>query len=294
MEVSVETSSIRARLPQTVSNGNGNGKADGMLANAKQKVSSVAQNPDSLAKGLGWFSVGLGLAQLAMPDRVARLCGIEADGETITLMRSLGLRELTSGVGILTQPKPDKWLWSRVLGDVMDLALLGAAMSRDDAERGKTIGATLAVLGVTGLDILAAKEMAKERADMEQDDEPIGEQTEVRSITIKAHPSNVEKEWNDWVWAEGGDESREAAVTFAPAPGARGTEIRAELTYTPKAGKLGTAVAKLAHKSPGQMLGQDLKHFKQMMELGEVVHSDASIHSHMHPAQPDDSVEVSQ
>jgi len=270
-------------------NGDGNGKP---MARVRNKVAAVNSHPDSLATGLGWFSVGLGLAQLAMPDRVARICGVEATEDTVTLMRSLGLRELTSGVGILTQPKPDKWLWSRVLGDVMDLALLGAAMSRDDAERGKTLGATLAVLGVTGLDILAAKAMAAEKQEMEQDDEPIGEMREVRSITIKVHPSNVETAWNDWVWSEGGDESREATVTFAPAPGGRGTEIRAELTYTPKAGKIGVAVNKLRHRSPGQMLGMDLKHFKQMMETGEIVHSDASIHSHMHPSKPSEGVEV--
>ncbi len=30
----------------------------------------------------------------------------------------------------------------------------------------------------------------------------------------------------------------------------------------------------------------DLRRFKQVLELGEVVHSDASIHRGLHPAQP--------
>jgi len=107
---------------------------------------------------------------------------------------------------------------------------------------------------------------------------------------VKAHPANIENDWNEWVWTEGGDESRSATVTFAAAPGGRGTEIRAELSYTPKGGKLGTVAQKLTHKSPGQMLGQDLKRFKMMVETGEVVKSDASIHKHMHPAQPDDTL----
>src|SRR5438128_9378974 len=77
---------------------------------------------DSLAGGLGWFSVGLGLAQIAMPDRVAEIAGIEPTPANLRLMRSFGMRELTSGVGILTQPTPDKRLWSRVAGDVLDLA----------------------------------------------------------------------------------------------------------------------------------------------------------------------------
>jgi hypothetical protein len=33
----------------------------------------------------------------------------------------------------------------------------------------------------------------------------------------------------------------------------------------------------------------DLRRFKQVLEVGEVVHSDASIHRGMHPAQPGES-----
>jgi hypothetical protein len=250
----------------------------------------LKRNPDGLAAGLGWFSVGLGLAQLAMPDRVARVAGIEPTEDNIRLMRTFGMRELTSGVGILTQPVPDKWLWSRVMGDVIDLAMLGVALGNEKNDRGRTLGATLAVLGVTGLDILAARELGHKRDVMEVDDVQIGARTIFRILTVKAHPANVENDWNEFVDTMGGDEARQATVTFAAAPGGRGTEIRAELTYTPKAGKIGSAVQKMAHKSPGQMLGQDLKRFKMMVETGEVVKSDASIHKHMHPAQPDDTL----
>ena len=66
--------------------------------------------------------------------------------------------------------------------------------------------------------------------------------------------------------------------------------MRADLSYTPKAGKLGEVAQKMTAKSPGQMLGQDLKRFKMLIETGEVTKSDASIHKHMHPAQPDDTL----
>ena len=39
-------------------------------------------------------------------------------------MRLVGAREIASGFGILAQNKPTPWLWSRVGGDAMDLALL--------------------------------------------------------------------------------------------------------------------------------------------------------------------------
>lgn len=287
MGASAETASVASRAT-----GDGVGvSARERFYRVRDKTNDVLKrNPDGLAAGLGWFSVGLGLAQLAMPERVARIAGIEPTEGNVRLMRTFGMRELTSGVGILTQPVPDKWLWSRVVGDVLDLAMLGVALGNEENDRGRTLGATLAVLGVTGLDILAAREMRHKRDVMEVDDVQIGAQTIFRIITIKAHPANVENDWNEFVSTMGGDESRRATVTFAPAPGGRGTEIRAELTYTPKAGKIGTAMQKMTHKSPGQMLGQDLKRFKMMIETGEIVKSDASIHKHMHPAQPDDTL----
>ena len=261
------------------------------LSNIRDRgTAAVKKNADSLASGLGWFSVGLGLAQIAMPDRVARIAGIEPTPNNIRMMRTFGMRELTSGVGILTQPVPDKWLWSRVVGDVLDLTMLGVALSRDENDRGRTMGATLAVLGVTGLDILAARELSKKREVAEIDDVSIGEKTLFRIVTVKAHPANVEKDWNEYVSSQGSDETRSATVTFAAAPGARGTEIRAELTWTPKAGKIGETVQRMRHKSPGQMLGRDLKHFKMLCETGDITKSDASVHKHMHPAQPDRSL----
>jgi hypothetical protein len=267
------------------------GRLDGAkhtLSNLRDRSASLAeQNSGRLANGLGWFAVGLGLAQIVMPDRVAEVAGIEPTTDNMRLMRSMGVRELTSGVGILTQPTPDKWLWGRVAGDVLDLAMLGVALSQDRNKRGRTLGATLAVLGVTGLDILAARELARQREQSAGEGEEAGEKTLFRIITVKSHPANVENDWNEFVANQGSEESREARMEFRAAPGGRGTEIRAELTWRPRAGKIGETVQRMRHKSPGQTLGHDLKLFKMLCETGEIVKSDASIHTHMHPAQPD-------
>src|SRR3982750_2637825 len=50
-----------------------------------------------LARGLGWFSIGLGLAELLAPRGVARVAGVR--GNT-TLIRLFGLREIASGIAI--------------------------------------------------------------------------------------------------------------------------------------------------------------------------------------------------
>ncbi|TDB73096.1 SRPBCC family protein [Micromonospora sp. KC723] len=65
-------------------------------------------------------------------------------------------------------------------------------------------------------------------------------------------------------------------VRFVPAPGDRGTEVRVELGYAPPAGRLGRVVAKLFGEEPEQQVRDDLRRFKQVLETGEVVRSDAS------------------
>jgi uncharacterized membrane protein len=75
-------------------------------------------------------------------------------------------------------------------------------------------------------------------------------------------------------------------VSFERASGGRGTVVRVELEYAPPGGAVGALFAKLFGEEPGQQIDDDLRRFKQIIEVGEVVKSDASIHPGMHPAQP--------
>ena len=106
---------------------------------------------DGLSNALGWFSVGLGLAQIVSPGSVARLIGVRDDDRNRRIMRAVGMRELASGVGIFAKDRPAEFLWGRVAGDLMDLAMLGNALSGDGNERPRTSIAIAAVLGVGAL-----------------------------------------------------------------------------------------------------------------------------------------------
>ena len=64
------------------------------------------------------------------------------------------------------------------------------------------------------------------------------------------------------------------------------TELEVELRYDPPAGEIGAALAKLFGVAPQQQMSSDLRRLKQVLETGEVLHSDSSIHRGMHPAQP--------
>jgi hypothetical protein len=110
---------------------------------------SARPDAERLATFLGWFSVGLGLAELAAPRTVAQWIGVRDDDRNCGILRAMGLREIASGIGILTQPQSAGWVWSRVGGDVMDLSLLGAALTSDRSQRGRVTAATAAVAGVT-------------------------------------------------------------------------------------------------------------------------------------------------
>jgi len=301
---------------------------------------------DSLANGLGWFSIGLGLAQIAAPRGMARLIGVTDDSRSAAIMRTVGMREIAAGIGILSQPhhRPG-WLWGRVAGDIMDLALLGTVLSGNSMQRNRTVVATAAVLGVTALDVLCGQQL-------EQRSEGNGESSRAEgrrrsksevtaNLTINRPPEEVYRFWRQldnlpqfmqhlesvqvlddrrshWVarapagkrvewdavitqdrpneligWRSDEDAQvrNEGTVRFRPAPGGRGTEVSVTLRYDPPAGVLGAAISKLFLEEPTKQIPDDLRRFKQVMELGEVMLSDATVRPGPHPAQPDADLE---
>jgi len=110
-----------------------------------------ASRNEPLAQFLGWFSIGLGLAEVVAPRALAGLIGA---GTSWRLLPLFGAREIASGMGIVSNRRPAGWLWSRVIGDTMDLGFLAAARRTSGADANRLTMAALAVLGVTALDIL--------------------------------------------------------------------------------------------------------------------------------------------
>jgi L-ascorbate metabolism protein UlaG (beta-lactamase superfamily) len=121
-----------------------------------------------LARALGWFSLGLGIAGVAAPRRLGKLIG--ATGHE-WLLRAMGLREIAAGVGLLTarnDPNPlSKWMWARVGGDALDLALLGAALNANAGlfggkRRKRTLAAIGAVTPIVAADIVCARQLTRQ------------------------------------------------------------------------------------------------------------------------------------
>jgi uncharacterized membrane protein len=294
----------------------------------------------SLADFLGYFSIGLGLAELIAPNAMSRLIGVREPDETNRrTMQMMGLRELSNGVAILASQQPATAMWSRVAGDTLDLALLGRTLANPENDRGRTLFATANVLAVTALDVMCARELSRQpKGTPQQRAAKQGIIRTRRSVTVRRPVAEVYAFWRNfenfpqfmrhlltvtdlgdgrshwvakgpagrefqweaviteereneliaWRSTEGADVSNRGEVSFRAAPGGRGTEVRVELEYDPPMGKLGSKVAQLWREEPGQQVADDLRHFKQVMEIGEIVFSDATKQRGMHPAQPNE------
>jgi hypothetical protein len=129
-----------------------------LLPHSTRSNQQAAQTARTVARGLGWFSIGLGLAECLMPEAMARRVGLEGKE---SVLRAYGLREIASGVGILMSRDPEPWVRGRVLGDAIDLGTLTTALRRDNANRVGTGVAMLAVAQVTAIDYACANALAK-------------------------------------------------------------------------------------------------------------------------------------
>ena len=330
-------------IPERRKSGGGRGESSPQEGNAEQ-----------LARFLGWFSIGLGVAEIVAPRQLAGLIGVDHKPSVFRLM---GLREIGSGVAILSQEQPASGVWSRVAGDMLDLALLSTRLDSNNPEREKTLAATMSVLGVTAVDWYTAKRLSQastrtnggseNRAggskDSVRDIVESGSGIKVKSATTvgrpvsevygfwrnfenlprfmshleavqvlddrRSHwsalgPAGIRVEWEaetiedrpneliSWRSLPGGQVDTAGFVRFRPAPKDRGTEIVVEMRYDPPGGVVGASIAKLFGQSGQEVVTRDLQAFKNVMETGEVVHSDSSIYTSPHPARPPSEQEL--
>jgi uncharacterized membrane protein len=242
------------------------------------------------------------------------------------------VREILAGLGVLTQPRRPAPLWGRVAGDAIDLAMLGVAAATKRTSAPRLAGAIAAVAGVTALDAVAGRwtQQAYEQANrpvvsavtINKPPEEVyaffrrfsqlplfmdylvqvRELDSRRSRWVAKLPVGTlawDAEIIDdrpgrliaWQSVERTPITTRGRVTFTRAPGRNMTEVRVEMQL----GFLGTEPsATLARYFTRPQIKGDLRRLKAVMETGEVLHSDASIHRGPHPAQPLATVEISE
>jgi len=204
----------------------------------------------------------------------------------------VGVREVGAFAAIMAdRPRPVLPLWSRVGGDLIDLALLARAWGRK-RESAPRLAVTIAnIAAVTGLDAHAA--IRHTEADGRHQSKAEGKAAgggpvQVKAaVTIRKSREEVESAWRRFEadgglsgWqsdaaAEGRSDDGAAHLRFGEAPAGQGTEVHAQLSYEPSAGKVGEMLAKALGDDPAQKVKDDLRRFKQIVETGEVVRSEA-------------------
>lgn len=112
--------------------------------------------------------------------------------------------------------------------------------------------------------------------------EAVGVVDETRSHWVARAPAGMTVEWDAeivkdernsliaWHSTDNAQIKNTGSVQFIPAPGGRGTELHVFLRYSPPAGSVGVAIARLFGEEPSQQLLADLLRFKQKLETGEI------------------------
>lgn len=276
---------------------------------------------DEITRALGWFSVGLGLTQLLAPSPLSRAIGISPSP---LLMRLLGLRELSAGLGLLSQAKPSPWVGARVVGDAMDLGLLGVGLLTGGTSRLRLAAAAAAVGGVTALDVRQAKRMVETEGGLDvthtvtinrPSDELYRFWRDVENLPrvmpfvdsvnatdpqhshwIARTPFGQVVEWDSeivedrmnerigWRSLESSPVWHAGVIRFSPATGGRGTVVGVEMTYRTPLGTVGDIVALLFRGALREQMNLALRPFKQLMETGEIATTQGQSSGRRHPS----------
>lgn len=109
-----------------------------------------------VSKGLGWFSLALGAAELLAPKQITEK--LDAEGHE-GVVKAFGAREVIAGLGILAAPAHAAPVWGRVGGDGLDLAALALA-ARNSPKNAWVWGAIGFVVGAAVADWLTAQRLS--------------------------------------------------------------------------------------------------------------------------------------
>jgi uncharacterized membrane protein len=276
-----------------------------------------------LIRGLGWFGVTLGVAELAVPRLLASAIGLDRNGPAPVILRAMGVREIASSAAVLVRPDHPAPRWARVIGDAIDIGLLGLALGSSGTGRRRLALALGMVAGVTALDVIAARRRGHARhpgpviAAVTINKSPmevyefcrrlellpqfmnhlvsVEQHAHRRSTWTARLPVGGTVQWQaelvedrpgealSWRSLEGSQIQTRGRLTFTRAPGRNMTEVRVEMQL----GMFGRGPSLgLARLFARPQVKGDLRRLKQVLETGEVLRSDASVHRLPHPAQP--------
>ena len=144
---------------------------------------------------MAWLSLALGIAELTAPGKAATATGSPLPAG---IVRALGAREIVSGVALMTQPRKAGWMWARVAGDAVDLALLAAGLASPRARRARVLASMAAVAAVTAADVTVARRLDRSQSSQPGEVRRDGSIRVEQSVTINRSPEECYRAWRDF------------------------------------------------------------------------------------------------
>jgi hypothetical protein len=252
-------------------------------------VGRPAVGPVRVADALGWGSTLLGTTMIVAPRRVLDTIGIRAKPQNVRWTMAVGVRELLAMTNIVTMRRRRIGMWSRVFGDAMDLALLSRAHRRRRNDRARIRATAGVVGGLMALDLVTAMSLGRAEGTTVPDGalstgtgafhDTGGGPTRLRTaITIRRPIDDVRVAYMQFDWSCFAPQELLATgdVRIVAAPGDRGTEVHVDHEPRARAGALGASAARLVGRSPDQVIADELRRFKSLLETGVVVRSETS------------------
>jgi uncharacterized membrane protein len=279
-------------------------------------------NGRSLATFLGWFSLGLGLTELFAPRGLARAiglglreiasgAGILANPESKEWVGSRVGGDVMDlallGLAFLGSERPKRTLLASaaVLGvgalDLLATEQLAEARKSPSREGPKATESHVLrsiTIGCPRSEVYALWRNFTNFPRFMEGIESVVDLGGGRSHWRARGPVGTSTEWDSEIvadtlnelitWQSVGTSAvyHSGTVRFADAPRGLGTLVTVEMNYAPPGGKIAAALLKIFRKEPGQQIGDDLRRLKQVLEIGEVLLSDASSGTTPRPAQP--------
>jgi uncharacterized membrane protein len=116
----------------------------------------------------------------------------------------------------------------------------------------------------------------------------VTETSDGKSHWVALGPAGLAVEWDAeiinevdgkliaWRSLPGSEVVTAGSVNFDAARAGRSTEVSVHLQYAPPAGKAGALIASLFGREPAQTIREDLRHFRQLLEAGEIPRATAT------------------
>src|SRR5437868_4012914 len=116
-------------------------------------------NTDTAVRALAWFSLALGATEIVCARPLARSLRMRGSEN---LLRAYGVREIATGLGLLTSRDPRPWMWGRVAGDALDIATLAMRLQGRLGRNTPVVVALASVAGATVADAMTVRALQDE------------------------------------------------------------------------------------------------------------------------------------